>query len=95
MPVSFAKLPLLLRWPHTVPSAACRGQEDRVKRDQELAEKYLRPLSSCGRIEFRPKTPKKAVDGSKPQYMSKELKRVTPPKPGTAVYPGDNWQLPA
>ena len=74
---------------------ACRGQKDAAKRDEALAAKYLRPLTpDSARIEFRPKTPKPAVEGIKAVYTSAEITRVTPPRGGTSVYPNGNWQLP-
>lgn len=77
-------------------TCGCRGRNDAAKRDEALAAKYLRPLTAgSARIEFRPKTPKPAAEGAiKAVYMSAEITRVTPPRAGTSVYPGGNWQLP-
>ena len=71
-----------------------RGVTDAEKRDAALAAKYLRPLSAYGTIYYAAKHPKPpAENGAKLMYMSTELTRVTPPRTGTAVYPG-SWQLP-
>lgn len=71
-----------------------RGIEDAEKREAALAAKYLRPLTAYGTVYYAAKAPKPpAANGAKPTYATTELTRVTPPRPGTSVYPGP-WQLP-
>jgi hypothetical protein len=84
-----ARLPIAL--------SARRGFADEAKRDKDLAARYLQPLKHYGTVEFRRKGGGAAAatdGGERARSLTVDLTRVTPPRPGTAVYPANRWQLP-